>query len=264
MSRDDPGRRWSYKRAPSPSPQRRFDHGKRPESGKGSGRVVLSPNHPAALEGRPLFQGSRIFAEETKWLLKSGHNSRKIGKVVTKGKWRGFPIYTLTLPERETCPRSCEHWLSCYGNHMPFAQRLIPDSDFEEILWLELEGLNAKHPAGYVVRLHILGDFYSHSYVQFWRRALEQFPALRVFGYTARDPFQDEIGVAVRRMAMAQWDRFAIRFSGLDAPKFGAVTIERGAASEHVICPAQTGKTECCATCALCWQSKRSIAFLRH
>jgi hypothetical protein len=28
--------------------------------------------------------------------------------------------------------------------------------------------------------------------------------------------------------------------------------------------PAQTGKTDCCATCALCWHSDRTIAFLRH
>ena len=31
-----------------------------------------------------------------------------------------------------------------------------------------------------------------------------------------------------------------------------------------IICPAQTGATDCCATCALCWNSVRSIAFRRH
>lgn len=29
-------------------------------------------------------------------------------------------------------------------------------------------------------------------------------------------------------------------------------------------CPVQTGKTECCATCALCWQTERKIVFLAH
>ena len=31
-----------------------------------------------------------------------------------------------------------------------------------------------------------------------------------------------------------------------------------------IVCPAQTGKTQCCATCALCWTTKKNIAFLRH
>ncbi len=33
---------------------------------------------------------------------------------------------------------------------------------------------------------------------------------------------------------------------------------------QSIPCPAQTGATDCCATCALCWQSDRSIAFKRH
>lgn len=242
----------------APSRLRRFDHA------RGLRRIVLGSEHPAIVEGRTLFPGTRIFAEETGRLLKSGHNSRKIGKEVTKGKWKGFPIYTLTLPERETCPRTCEHWASCYGNHMPWAQRIIPDQDFEAILWLELEGLDRKHPDGFVVRLHVLGDFYSRDYVRLWRHALDKFQALHVFGYTARHPYNDPIGTALRRMAAAKWGRFAIRFSGIGAPFFGAVTIEKGAASRHVVCPAQTGKTECCGTCGFCWQSQRTIAFERH
>ena len=33
---------------------------------------------------------------------------------------------------------------------------------------------------------------------------------------------------------------------------------------DAILCPAQTGATDCCATCALCWQSLRSIAFRPH
>lgn len=33
---------------------------------------------------------------------------------------------------------------------------------------------------------------------------------------------------------------------------------------DAILCPAQTGATDCCATCVLCWQSERSIAFRPH
>lgn len=242
----------------APSRLRRFDHA------RGAHRVELKPEHSAVREARTLFPSTRRYVEETGRVLKSGHNSRKIGKEVTKGKWRGFPIYTLTLEERATCPATCAHWLTCYGNHMHFAERVVHDSDFEEVLWLELEGLNAKHPAGFVVRLHVLGDFYSVAYVMIWRRALNTFPALHVFGYTARDPEADPIGKRLWALARDRFDRFALRFSGRDQAELGAVTIEKGASSPHVVCPAQTGRTECCATCGFCWQSRRTVAFERH
>ncbi len=33
---------------------------------------------------------------------------------------------------------------------------------------------------------------------------------------------------------------------------------------DAIICPAQTGKADSCGTCALCWHTKRRIAFLQH
>ena len=225
---------------------------------------MLGKEHRAIREGGTLFPSTRRYVEETGRVLKSGHNSRKIGKFVTKGKWRGFPIYTLTLEERATCPSSCQHWRSCYGNHMHLAERIIADEFFEEILWLELEAYQRQHSGGYVVRLHVLGDFYSVGYVQFWERALAAFPALHVFGYTARCPGTDPIGRALHPLIVTRWDRFAIRYSGVNEPNRCAVTIERGASSAHVVCPAQRGGTECCATCGFCWQSQRTVAFERH
>ena len=59
-------------------------------------------------------------------------------------------------------------------------------------------------------------------------------------------------------------DRFAIRFSGLDAPTDGSVVVDHAGETRHMVCPAQLHKTDCCATCALCWQTDRTIAFLRH
>lgn len=243
----------------APSPLRRFDH----FTGQRAG-ANLAATHPAVVEGRTLFPTRRFYVEEVRRVLVSGHNSRKVGKVVTKGKWAGYPIFTLTLPERETCPSSCAHWRDCYGNNSQWSMRIIPDADFEEVLWLELEGLNEVHPGGFVVRVHMLGDFYSVDYVRLWERALDAFPALHVFGYTARCPGTDPIGRALHPMIVTRWDRFAVRYSGIDEAEECAVTIDKGASTPHVVCPAQRGKTECCATCGFCWQSRRTVAFERH
>lgn len=238
--------------------QRRF---KTPKP-KGA-RVVLHPEHPASAEARTLFPSRRRHAAMVQRVLKSGANASKIGRVVVKGKWRGFPIHTLTLEERATCPRSCQQWASCYGNNMHMAQRIVVDRYFEAALWKELKALQAGNPKGFVVRLHVLGDFKDESYVALWNNALDAFPALRVFGYTAHDP-DGSIGAMLLKMSSERWDRFAIRFSGAGFQEMGAEVVDAAEDTPHLICPAQTGKTDCCATCALCWQSDRTIAFLRH
>ena len=219
--------------------------------------------HPAIVDGRSLFQARVYDAADVPRLLVSGVNSRKIGRVVAKGHWRGFPIFTLTLEERRTCPRSCTEWATCYGNSMNWARRIDTGGAFEPTLWAELEAKQAAHPAGFVVRLHVLGDFFSTDYVEFWDAAMAEFPALHVFGYTARSP-DSNIGQLIRGVMGAHPARFRLRFSGLDAPTDGAVVIERGQPTSHVVCPAQNGATDCCATCAFCWQSDRTVAFWRH
>lgn len=225
--------------------------------------VVLSILHPAHRAGRTMFS-SRVFdPDEVDRVLVDGQQSRKIGKVVQKGRWRDFPIFMLTLEERATCPRSCGAWASCYGNNMHAAQRIMAGPALEAALWDELAALQARHPGGFVVRLHILGDFYSVDYVALWAAALDAYPALHVFGYTARDR-ADPIGSAIADIVGHSRARFAIRFSGWNGPTDGAVIVDTGEATPHLICPAQTGATSCCATCALCWHSDRTIAFLRH
>lgn len=236
---------------------RRFESA--PPTGHG---VAISALHPAYRSGRTIFP-SRVFdPDEVARLLKDGHQQRKIGKTVQKGPRRGWPIFTLTLEERATCPRSCVAWAFCYGNAMHAAERVTAGPETMARLWQELADLEAEHPAGFLVRLHILGDFFSEVYVDFWRQALDAFPALHVFGFTARDPHGDPIGEALFDLAMQQWERFAIRFSGMAGPLWASRIGEDDA--EAIACPAQTGATACCATCALCWQSQRSIAFRRH
>lgn len=235
---------------------------------------VLSALHPAAIEGRSRF--SKHAGKSSSRVLISGFNSSKIGKKCTKGRWAGMPIFTLTLEERATCPRTCKQWLTCYGNKMHWSRRNPAGPELEHKLNSELRDLQAANPKGFIVRLHVLGDFYSVEYVERWANWLAMYPALRVFGYTARTE-NDPIGRALRELIRAKWNVFSVRSSGGELGGRPAIPytvvvrdegeiIEAGKrnADKAIICPAQTYKTDCCGTCGLCWQSKRPIAFLEH
>lgn len=234
-------------------------HGTVKPTGQG---IAIGALHPAYRSGRSIFP-SRVFdVDEVQRVLKDGHQSRKIGKTVMKGHRKGWPIYTLTLEERATCPRSCLAWGFCFGNNMQAAERITAGPELEARLLVELAELQAAHPGGFMVRLHVLGDFYSLGYVAAWAAALELYPALHVFGFTARLP-GTPIGDALFALATHHWERFAVRFSGLEGPLLAA-RVAQDDDPMAIACPAQTGATDCCATCALCWQSDRSIAFRRH
>lgn len=225
---------------------------------------TLRADHPAVIEGRTKYPHSVVDASDSPKLLIEGKNQRKIGDRVVKGRWAGMPIYCLTLEERATCPPTCNVWRECYGNGMNWARRHRDDGELMPLLWCELEELQARHPGGFVVRLHILGDFYSLKYVRFWRFMLENHPALRIFGFTAHLP-----GSAIGRALVdlnANGDRCWIRFSGDIGAMGSLVVAAREAAAGHVVCPAQTdplGK-RCCGSCALCWTMRRPVAFVRH
>jgi len=104
-------------------------------------------------------------------ILVSGFNNIKIGKIVRKGRLRGYHIFTLSLEERKTCPTSCQHWQTCYGNNMPFAKRVDhTHPDFLSLLEASIAKLCAtakKRGSGILVRLHALGDFFQYALRQF-------------------------------------------------------------------------------------------------
>ncbi len=230
-------------------------------------------------EGRPKFMRSVKKPEDLAHLLVSGHSNAKIGRDVRVGKLKGFHIYTLSLPERLTCPTSCKHWEDCYGNNMPFAKRIDPSSKtFLPRLSQEIDELMRKHRGKVLIRLHALGDFYSTRYVQFWSDQLRKHPTLHLFGYTARKR-GTEIGDAVFVATMA-WDRrFMVRVSDGGEPEMCTVSIggRDDAPAGSVICPEQLGvehkrinpKTGApyamlCATCGICWSTPTNVAFMEH
>src|SRR5947207_2265628 len=85
---------------------------------------------------------------KAEWLLKRGEHSKKLGSHFSKGPWRRLPIFSLTLPERTTCPRACKVWPICYGDGMPYAVRFRVDSALYAKLTVELEALAVVYPAG--------------------------------------------------------------------------------------------------------------------
>lgn len=242
----------------------------RPATGRAK---ELKPWTPAVVEGRTVFTSRVRDPRDAPDLLPSGRWQRKLGKVVTKGEWAGYPIFSLTLEERATCPRSCHHWLTCMGNTMQWSARMRAGPALEYELGRALCDLQHRHPNGFVVRLHVLGDFYSVRYVNRWEFWLQCFPALHVFGYTARQP-GTPIGDAVMALARRSWARFAIRLSSEEAGPGRTITLWADDefagldTDEHVIlCPAQEGQTEGCGTCGLCWSPAAydaTIAFTAH
>lgn len=200
-------------------------------------------------------------------LLVSGHSNVKIGRDVRKGKLKGYWIYTLSFEERATCPTSCNHWRTCYGNSMPFAKRIDhTDPAFLPALESEIERLlSVRGRKGILIRLHALGDFYSAEYVAFWKRMLASHKNLAIFGYTARPAFS-EIGSAIAQLYDVFEERAMVRFSdgGWGAMSTISIENEDDRPDGAFVCPEQTGGTTCCATCSACWSTTKNVAFLAH
>jgi len=233
---------------------------------------MLPKGNRAVVAGRTVFKSRRYKVTDLPRVLVSGFNNRKIGRRVEVGRWAGYPIFTLTLEERATCTRSCFHWRSCYGNNMQWARRIKHGPELEEALESELLALDSdRRIRGFVVRLHVLGDFYSVDYVRKWERWLDDFQKLRVFGYTAWKP-GTPIGDELDRLRIMRWDRFAVRLStNVDVignkqavPAYkDALGLDRHNDVVDFVCPAQVADKQC-ATCAACWESKRNVGFLGH
>lgn len=205
------------------------------------------------------------------FVLKASTTNKKLGsggKLIQKGRYRGRPLYSLTLEERATCWPGCPNLAVCYGDNMPFAKRYTPGPSLEAAITTDVQRLSTIHPGGFVIRLHVLGDFYSVEYVELWATLLRDFPSLCLFGYT-HWPADHPIGAAVT--SLAQWfpDRVAFRRSDGDAttdPLPVAMTVGRldPAMPNTVLCPEQTGQTTSCTTCGLCMNTYTSVSFRDH
>ena len=191
-------------------------------------------------------------------------NNKKLGKSkILKGRHKNKLIYSLSLEERKTCPTSCFHWKTCYGNNMPFAHRFMGNDALMKRLDDELNLLSIKHKEGILIRLHVVGDFFSVNYVKFWKKMLDIYSNISIFGYTARTPFSD-IGKEIVILRSLEWDRFSVRFSN-SFEKLSANSENLLGNKQGIICPEQLDKTKNCANCTLCWNNKvDNIIFKTH
>ena len=196
-------------------------------------------------------------------------NNDKIGKDarVKGGPFRGYSIFTLTLEERKTCPDSCFHYKTCFGNNMPFAHRIIHGPELEKRIVQEVAELSDTF-RGVLIRLHVLGDFYSADYVRAWHGILARHDNVAVWGYTHRRPWS-AIGKEIKSARDTFGMRWSIRWS--DAPKMksqftaNSERLDQPEPGRAIVCPEQTGASPSCADCMLCWmQPNQRIIFLDH
>ena len=201
-------------------------------------------------------------------ILKPSTN-KKLGKKVLKGKYKDYKFVTLTLVERETCPKDCIHWDDCYGNNMPFAHRFSAEDQnlLQKRIYEDL--LNSSNQL-LLIRLLILGDFFNVKYVKFWSIMLNTFKNIAIYGYTANN-INSKIAlsgdIAKEIIKLNRSEDSHIRFSNDLTNSFSANSYDvvKPVKGESILCPVQEDKTANCGTCGLCWNQKnQSIIFKTH
>jgi len=193
-----------------------------------------------------------------KQILKPGNYNSKLGFHISSKRWRGKKIYSLSLLESETCPKSCLHENDCYAKRMYFAHKFTSDG-LTLGLEKEIDFLMYKHKKGIVIRLHVTGDFYSKEYVMFWAGQLLKHKKLCVFGYTARNYSSID---AINKSFPG---RCVIRLSkNKEEDKDRMYAASEEFKGKCFTCPEQTGKLESCADCGLCWSVGKTVKFITH
>ena len=215
---------------------------------------------------------SRCFVPDmSELVLKDGCNNSKIGGDVLVGRLKGAYIATLTLEERATCPTDCKMWRGCYGNSMHYARRFAAGKPLEKQIKQEVKLMCGKHDQ-VLIRLHVLGDFYSFDYLCLWAGLLDEYDNLNIFGFTAWQP-NTKIGAGVVKLRRVYPFRFAVRTSGMTG-QWGSFTLpfptQAKTIGDAIVCPEQldgmmgSPEGKHCGNCAVCWSTDRAVAFVEH
>lgn len=220
--------------------------------------MILTANNPVLAKAVTIHPKTIKSPLDTT-ILKSVAANKKMGNggnVISKGHWRGMPMYQMSLEERKTCPTTCKQWAACFANNMAFAHRIDhTHPQFIELLGLEIRSLAAKYKHGFVIRPHVIGDYFSPEYAAFWIEQTALYSNLHIFGFTHWER-HSLIGQMIY-----EWNknpRVWVRFS--DQGGEMSANVE----GEGFQCPEQTGKTESCLTCAACWSTTKAVRFKRH
>ena len=152
---------------------------------------------------------------------------------------------------------------------MPFAHRISSKNVqlLEQRIYNDL--LNSSNQL-LLIRLHILGDFFSVKYVKFWRKMLKTFNNIALYGYTAnniKSIYSESRAIAKEIIKLNENEHCHIRFSNDLTNKFSANSydIVKPVKGVSIVCPVQEDKTANCGTCGLCWNQKdQQIIFKTH
>ena len=225
--------------------------------------MMKSKTQLAIDNGRTIYTNNVFNNDTYKHNLLKLSSNKKLGKFIVKGRHINKPMYSLSLEERKTCPKSCFHWKTCYGNNMPFAHRFEGNNKLMLRLENEIKLLSKKHEHGILIRLHVVGDFFSVKYVRFWKKLLGLYTNISIFGYTARTPFSP-IGKEIVKLRNENWDNFSVRFSN-SVMELSANSENLLGGKKGLICPEQLDKTKNCSNCGLCWNKNiDNIIFKTH
>jgi hypothetical protein len=210
--------------------------------------------------------------------LKPARDNEKLhSNVVVRGMFTGYHMYSLTLEERATCSPECGQLKTCYGNNMPFAKRYNVTPALLTAIDAQLGQLTRKGRK-ILLRLHILGDFFSVEYINFWRSMLIKYPTVSAFGYTHWTIITPQ-GREVERLVKAFPGRFNIKYSADRANQLpllslytlgGTIVVKDWADAPKgwIKCPAQMaadrGISLGCAECGIACATRANVAFVEH
>lgn len=199
--------------------------------------------------------------------LKSVSGNRKMGggeSLITVGRWEGREMLQLSLEERATCPVSCplNKDGGCYGDRMHTAHRIDHRNPGLLMSRIGMDLANAVVGGVPVVRLHVLGDFFSLQYAQFWHVEVKM-GRCSIFGFTAHAE-KSLIGNYLRDVNRIT-PEFRMRFSH-DTGPWGALVagVSPGWDTvETIRCPHELYGLHC-KDCGICWEVPTPVLFTYH
>jgi len=216
----------------------------------------------AAREGRSAIPSRVREPREGEDVLKSSVNNGKLkGPQFVVGIPAGQASYTLPLPEVESCPPSCrfidpDSNVPCKAMSYWTLTRYRFGTAFSACIATNLDALDARHPNGYWVYLHVSGDFDVYrnddpEYALMWEQHLQRRSALNVWGNT-HCRRAGMIGRVLTRMNAMPGRRSVIRFSH-DVGPYSSTTIRTRADRRlgDFVCLADYLKISCM-ECGLC------------
>lgn len=200
------------------------------------------------------------------------HNGRSVSAIaVERTENRKVGPVSVTMASQASCPKECP-WLKsgCYAESGPQAihtARLNRSEDTkpEDIARVEVEAI-ARLSGTRPLRLHVVGDARTTRAVRILARGIAKYMQ-PVWTYTH----------AWRMVARNAWGRISVLAScettaqvkqaramgyatAMVVPEFPMDRAYMVDDIKVVLCPQQTGRTEDCSTCKLCWDDARLVA----